>query len=222
MAKPPLVVGHFTFPSKKALELRCREILHKHHPERTIPEADTTFLRALLEKHRQSAQKIGCGVERFFVRINPHWSGKPNKGFWLQRTDGTETDFSYIACITPPSQRTEVMKGFRTVIHPDVRDFKQRAFKSACRVPCAATGALVDFENAHVDHKPPRTFVTIVDNFLNARGLTVDDLEVAPTVDGNVCTWLVDKELCASFRDFHRKEAELRILSARANLKRAH
>ncbi len=107
---PRFVVGTETFATAKALRERCRQALHAHPLEQPIPDPDRSFLCALLLRHRQSAEKIGCGIAELFVRQQPVYR---NRGFYLRRADGSTTDFSFEACIKPPS-RTSPLRRQRT------------------------------------------------------------------------------------------------------------
>ena len=50
----------------------------------------------MLELSEQS--KLGTGIERFERHLN-RGEGYSSSGFWAVRTDGTETDFSYITAV---------------------------------------------------------------------------------------------------------------------------
>jgi len=58
----------------------------------------------------------------------------------------------------------------------------------------------------HVDHKPPKYFSSIVDEWLGGRG--VADIEVMDTQGG--AYFLADPFLAVDWREFHRAVAELR------------
>jgi hypothetical protein len=54
-------------------------------------------LSALLERHDEYTQKVGCGVDHFEVMATEHGTNC----FRIVRKDGSGTDFSYRHCITP-------------------------------------------------------------------------------------------------------------------------
>lgn len=64
--------------------------------------SDHDDLVALLERYdaviTDSPAKIGCGIDCFFRRQNVG-EGYSTPGFWVRRTDGTDTDFSYIGAV---------------------------------------------------------------------------------------------------------------------------
>lgn len=50
----------------------------------------------ILQHHPRAIDKIGAGVENFFVRESPVWRGRC---FGIKRIDGSEDDFSFKKCL---------------------------------------------------------------------------------------------------------------------------
>ena len=59
-----------------------------------------------------------------YVEENPIYPGK--RGFWLVRTNGTSTDFSFKECLSPSSNKKKTLSAFRSAIEPYTFQFKQR------------------------------------------------------------------------------------------------
>ena len=135
---------------------------------------------ALLEGHPERDQKIGVGVQRFFVDRD----GFGGRCFWLERTDGSSTDFSFKSCITAPVHVNEVRMALRQLVTAQVMAFRDSAFAFTTTVPCAITGQLITTAEAHVDHRPPDQFFVLVERFLAECGVPVDSVAIAPTKDG--------------------------------------
>jgi hypothetical protein len=139
-----------------------------------IPEPDHTELRWLLDRSPWASTKIGCGIDHFSVMLMPPYN---SRCFQIVRTDGSTTDFSFPHCVNGEdgSDRHEMHKAFRAEVSDDIFAKKQEFFAkhgdSESRVPCAITGKLVNTYEANADHAPPRTFGTLVDLFLAARGI---------------------------------------------------
>jgi hypothetical protein len=202
-----------TFTTQKAVPERCQRILHSGVP---IEGQAHAFLLALLGRHPEAAQKIGVGVQRLYVQSD----GRTRTGvcFWLERTDGTITEWSFLACIKPPTHKVEVTSALRTLVEPQIRAFRARAFGGSFSVPCALTGTAVAMGESHVDHTPPVTFDALVQAFLDSRGLTMGEVAVVPTADASAVNTLVDVELAHAWVEYHELKASLRVTSKGANL----
>lgn len=213
------VVDGVVFTSKKALTEKCKEYLYAP----IMGTGAHCFLLSLIQRHPNAKTKIGCGVKHFTVRINQPFG---TKGFWIERFDGTCTDFSYLACITPPSKENEARKAFRDAINPQIQEFKADCFRSAFAgrgpeaqfIRCPISGTTIGRANAHVDHKPPKTFEAILQAFLKETNRKLEDIKVNPTEDGSIVTTLANEQLARDWRWYHRCEAELQLVSATANL----
>lgn len=206
MMRREYLLGGQTFKTKTQVTAICRDMLYDRVP------IDHDFLLDLLTLHQESDLKIGCGVRRFFVGPDGY-----NKAcFWLERIDGSTTDWSFPKCLTPPTHKQEVLAGLRHAIVDQVLAFRGEAF--ARGAVCAITGASVTVQTAHVDHKPPKTFAALVEAFLKEQHLNFADIAVESTADGSTVTELFDPAIVEAWSIFHAQEAELQLTSARANL----
>ncbi len=205
------VLGAKRYATKKAVIAHCRSILDAA----TLPTVDdAAFLLDLLGHHRKAAQKIGCGVRRFFV----HADGFGGRCFWLERLDGTCTDWSFLSCLAPPTREQEVRSALRALVSADVVAFRDDVFAASPVRACAITGAPVTRDDAHVDHQPPDTFLSLVERFLVRLGRGYAEILIKPTSDGCTVTRLADDEVARAWIEFHRTHAVLRVTSAHANL----
>jgi hypothetical protein len=94
--KIPIDVGCQHFASQKDATNYIREILWAHKPgDYVIASQWIDDLTALLNRHPEAGQKIGVGLRAFLVDKDESGS----QCFWLERTDGSRTDFSFHACI---------------------------------------------------------------------------------------------------------------------------
>ena len=98
----PVNLGRFTFPSKSAAEKTLRVLRDKHMGGAPIQDQDDIeLLRAVVAAHPESAEKIGAGIDYFYVAISPE---HPTFCFYLQRCDGTRIDFSWKEALTPTTR----------------------------------------------------------------------------------------------------------------------
>lgn len=80
------------FRTKAAALRHFRAMLHHSIP------LDQRLLGELLALHPRAAEKVGPGVEHFYVAGAAYGS----RCFYVKRTDGTRTDFSYLKCLAAP------------------------------------------------------------------------------------------------------------------------
>ncbi len=208
MPTKPIRVHDKLFPTKTAATHAIRAVLYRYPPGQTLNEKDAHFMLGVLALHKEAAQKVGVGVASFSVEVNPHGT----RGFWLTRTDGTRTDFSFIACLTPPSHGQEVKHAFREEVRDQIAEF--RAAQSAGGL-CPVTGDLLT-EDAHVDHVMP--FIQLTSDFLACYNLEDNDIRVTKTTDGQTRTLFTNRFLANLWKSFHLEHAQLRLVSKRANL----
>ena len=203
-------IGDRRFPSKKAAGDFIREILYRYPIGARISNADSRVLLDLLTLHREAEQKIGVGVEFFTVEQN-----MSTRGFWLTRTDGSRTDWSFLACLTPPTREAEAKAAFRTAIRDQIVEF--RACIELGGLVCPITGeALTGHDQIHIDHEIP--FETLLSRFLDEQSVQIDSIDVIPTRDGSTEHELRDDRIRSAWQRYHREHALLRAVSRRANL----
>jgi len=205
------------FTTKKSVEERVKYILYSYGKGGILNRQDAEFMLDLFTYHASYTQKVGVGIHHVSIRKNPPYG---TMGFWLTRTDGTETDISYLECLKGSSKRKEFERACRAAIHPYILDFKQNFFDDTPGVYyCPYTGEEIDYDTAHVDHRRPHTFRAILDSFVAYEGLDVDKVEVlGKGLDGVTGNTLADEELEQRWISYHNQRADLQIVSRTANL----
>jgi hypothetical protein len=200
-----------------------RTMLNKYKPKERVSDNDALHLAALLERHTEYDQKVGCGVDHFTVMLTEHGT----QCFRVIRTDGTGTDFSYPHCIKgrAPSLKQEVSQAFRQAVRLDLFNARDKFFAehrgADGLVVCGTTGERITPNDGHMDHMPPMTFEVIVTTFLQGRGLSLNDVPISKTKDDQVATTLTDKTMAEAFRHYHEGVAKLEFVKARVNLAQA-
>lgn len=94
-AKPVRIGVRYFDRQKDALDF-YKEILGRYEIGQRVSQQDEIELMALLGRHQDVASKIGGGVDHFKVDKD----GYGGRCFWIVRMDSTETDFTYIRCVT--------------------------------------------------------------------------------------------------------------------------
>src|SRR5690606_2671391 len=140
-----MVVNGEIFTTKKSLTERCRSILYRYEYGGCLSENDLQFMSSLVETyHPESSLKVGCGISSMRVEKNDY-----NKcGFWLERIDGTTTDFSFVSCITHPSKEKDAKGGFRNAIITDILSFKIKRMNEISH--CEYSGESLLGQEVHV------------------------------------------------------------------------
>jgi hypothetical protein len=223
----PVIIGEGdsekAFSSKKEATEFFREMLARYRNNQTIGEADEQMLLGLLERHPEAVMKIGCGVKRFFRA----GTGMGTDCFWLERTDGNTTDFSYLTCISGKrkSLYQEFAEACRQAVQPDLDAAKNAYFNEHAdrdgRVKCDMTGERVTISEAHLDHKKPMTFEVLVRTFVAANRIEISHDMLSEPQDQQFATTFVDPSIAEQFRSYHKRTADLRIIKARENLRLA-
>lgn len=207
------ILGDETFRSKAAIRVRVGQFLHRSKRTDRLEGADFRLCLALLERHPRSKTKIGCGVAMIEVRDNLIYPG--NRCLWLVRTDGSETDWSYLECLKASSHRDDVLWAMRSLVVDQVLHFKNVAYAGRSTVPCAVTGKPVLAEDCHVDHAPP-VFVELAESFAERMG-GFECIDIVDGRDGEIGCTFEDDVVERAWQTFHRRQAKLQIVTREAN-----
>lgn len=229
MAKTISLPNGRSWKTQTAALAHFKDMLARYSDNQIIEDrSDHDDLVALLERYdaviTDSPAKIGSGIDCFFRRQNVG-EGYSTPGFWVRRTDGTDTDFSYIGAVKgqPKSNAQEFYDACRGAVAADLLAAKKRHFEthadSAGRVPCDLSDELISFAEAHLDHAYP-TFGQLVVSFRAARGWHhgVPIGVLTPPADAQTTTSFLDPSAAEAFRQFHRGAATLRVVSRARNL----
>lgn len=218
MGKAKFIIDGQPFGTKLELQNKVRSILWGYLDGQSLELADFDFILDLLRNHPTAHTKIGNGVSRIYTRQNPIY--KNTRSFYLERIDGSETDFSYLECISPTTKRKKVFMAFRVLIEPDMIAFKQKFFdNNGGEAICEFTNQKIRFIGSHVDHIPPNTFDAIFNGFANYYGLNIEAVELKDELaDNKIQNELADAQLANEWIKWHRERAKLRVVSRLANL----
>jgi hypothetical protein len=116
---------------------------------------------ALLERYDEAIvdgpSKTGAGIDHF-TRTRNNFNGYSTPSFWVHRTNGTATDFSYISGVNGQAKgySREFYDACRAAVQDDLIAAKHRFFAEhgdeRGSLPCEITAARIGFEDAHLDH----------------------------------------------------------------------
>ena len=201
-------VGSHCFRSASQLTDYVKKLVARYPVNAFTSEDDTEFLKALVSKHHEAKEKIGCGIRTFQFKINPVF--KICTSVFIVRTDGSEIDFSWKVCINgPPSQSAQVKKALRSSIAEQISHFKKENFPNGI-AHCAISGERLTWNACNVDHCGPRTFQVLVDEWMTEENLLFEDIKVQ---NGKFIWEMLDSRQRNSWLKFHSVNAKLRLLS---------
>lgn len=204
------------FNSKKSIIEHVREnIYRKYSDYELLIDEHLYFMLGLLRYHPWSDQKIGVGVQSMWVQPNENYA---TKCFWLERIDGTKTDFSFHQCVSLPSPLRDFKAACRRAIAPSIINLKQKYFSGINECSCPLLGITMTMSTSHVDHMSPNTFEKILNDFIKEFNIDVEAVPLVEHNDGKIGNCFDDVNFEKEWVDFHDRRAKLRVISIKANL----
>ncbi|MEJ1937667.1 DCL family protein, partial [Nostoc sp. NIES-2111] len=204
---------------KNAIEY-FKNMLERYHNGQTVKNDDYNMLLALLERHPEADKKMGCGVKRIYKDK----TDMPTSCFWIERTDGSKTDFSYRTAISAKSKSLyqEFLEACRNAVQDDLKLTKEKFFDKFAdehgKIECAISGDKIAIYESHLDHRKPLTFQVIVNTFIAANDIEIKREMLSISQDAQCQTTIVDVNIKDKFRRYHHKIAQLRIIKIEHNL----
>jgi hypothetical protein len=207
------IAGH-TFETQKDLVVHVQAILRRYPAPARLTGDDAAVMGDLLLRHPHAEIKIGVGVAAIWIRRN---SGGFGNGFFVERIDGVFVDFSYKQCVRPQTNASKAKFAFRRAIDSQVIAVKRAVFDTVALLSCPITGKPMTWDTAHVDHEPPRTFAALLAEYCTLRGVDLDTLELFEPKSGigKILPPAIEQDWAA----WHAERAQLRVISAEANIK---
>lgn len=197
MARKPIIIGNKEFKFQKDAIEFFKEMLNSNRANKTIEGEDQDLLLALLERHPEAAHKIGVGVKRFYKA--PTEMG--TSCFWIERTDGSKTDFSYITAVKAKGKSLyqEFAEACRNAVRADLVNTKELFFNEHAdkdgKVECEITGEKISIYESHLDHKKPLTFQVLVNTFIAANNITLSKEMLSTSQDEQFETEFLDQNI---------------------------
>ncbi len=220
MPKQLIKIWNMEFSSKQNALDFFKAMLNRYNDNQTVEGDDKFLLLALVERHPEAVQKIGCGIDSFYKAP----TDKGTSCFWIRRKDGGGTEFSYISCVNARGKTVlqEFSEACREAVRESLDRAKRKHFEQYAdnegKVECELTGERIAKYESHLDHKKPMTFQVIVQTFIAANGITPVKEILSVAQDNQFVTTFVDEYISKSFRDYHKKVAVLRIIKDKQNL----
>jgi len=214
-ASKPVKFGNRSFPSQKEAKAYVSNLVNNEigfcDSVRTFKPEYFEPLDDILKNHPNYEEKSSKMTD---IKVVKNRNG--HKETHLFNDDGEETDISWADCAITGKEKTPeqlLTKSMRTSVDPQIIDYRNTA--TAICVFCAKT------KNLHVDHE--KLFVEIKNDFLE---IMKEQNENIPTKFRDYERWNLkcfleeNHEFEQKWKDYHLKEATLRILCQHCNLGR--
>jgi hypothetical protein len=205
-------VGQEVFKTKKDLLARVKEMLHAAPLGVEMDRPEHEFLMELLARHPEAKKKVGPGVKAFRVTTSEF----KNRCFEVIRVDGTETDFSYLKCVSEKTAWSEFTEALRRSVKQQIWEAKEKVFLWDEVITLA--GETVTREQTRVEYLSPDTFGWLAEEFSLTEKLDKNNLPLGPSPDGEKV--IVDQALESRWQAFHEKRAKFEVLSENEYKKR--
>jgi hypothetical protein len=174
-----------------------------------------SVLRDALQHHPEADDKIGPGLSHFTA--GPHATYPRTRCIYLCRTDGTKVAVSFknIGAAAETRSRRDRLRAMRRAVEPQIVGLLIDAFGNSDTIACPISGVAISRYDCEVDHAAPATFAHLAGAWLESAGLELGDLRIFPPPHPH-CE-LSDPHQLQAWQQYHRQNAELRIISKDAH-----
>jgi len=168
------------------------QIRHRYPNGVRIYGKDEELLLAATQLHANADQKRGCGIGHFTVEQ----AGK-DRCFWLHRIDGSSTDISFKNIFDDPAkrERNDRLNALRQAVEPEIAPLRKRGM--------------------HVHHVVQ--FATLVEGWLASLGMTLEEIDVIPTADGEMRCEMADESLKFNWVGYHDRHFKYEVMTVAAH-----
>jgi hypothetical protein len=132
------------------------------------------MLNEVLDRHPDAVEKIGVGVEYFFVGKTSGGDkfnvGKNARGIWIHRTDGSDVDFSYETAIKLPSDRANAHDALKLAVDGRRMEYRASRFASGSPVTSDLTGAPISSRDEAVVYYENPSWAQLAYRFAEIEG----------------------------------------------------
>lgn len=219
MAK--ITINGTSYSSKKVLIQACKDVLYGNKIGTALTGSDFDLINNVLKLHHDYDNKVGSSS--YDIIVGHCQVNAKNNMFYINRSDGTSTDFSFYKCILPQSKVTKVKRSLKDTIRLQMMGYKGTYFEdhgdAGGILKFCVSGESVCMSNSHLDHYP-KQFDEIVYDWFIINKLNVEDIELVPAGDWATAATLKDTKLEKSFRLYHKKVAKYRVVTSNVNLTR--
>ena len=193
-----------------------------------VKSDDEVFLNAVIDLVPKWKVIKDRGPVRYKIR-NKKFQGRPVKGIvmitskskrevWLGKGQVVGALFPRTVEVPEYKQnKKDALVAMRQIIEPQIKTFRMSVLRQLKKKPlkCPVSGDFIEAAMFHIDHRYP--FKNLVEEW--CRGEKVDLENVDVYCRGTKC-YFKDTELAEGWFDYHMMNAQLQVLSAKANLEK--
>ncbi len=211
----PIAFGTYQFRTKKSATEEARRRINQYEAGERLNLDDEDFFLSLFTLHSEYQEKKGAGIDHVKVQRDFH----RNRCLYIHRSDGSKVDCSWVHCIQPASLKKTTSMAFRRAVKDIVMAFKDEQLKT--EKMCPELGTLLTHENSHVTYSYP-SFDILFNTFLQRQKINMKDVALTNPLpqDSDQRGKISDAKLATCWRDYHKKNASLSLLSQEASLRR--
>lgn len=216
-----MLVAGKNFKNKTTLTNYCKFVLNNAEINEELSGEWLAVLKEVVfmhERFQEKTKNLEYTVGIRLCTVNPR-----NRQFYIIRSDGTDTDFSYYKAIGSYNKQTRIKSALRELVRDQVIEFKDSYFRensdSKGYVICPETNLKIKKKDSHLDHYP-KQFDEIVEEWVKINFINSENLEIYPAGDNTNAWTIKDTEIAKSFMDFHKQTAEYRVVLNKVNLQR--
>ena len=168
-----------------------------------------------ISKHPKSEDKIGVGIDYFYVQKSKWKRGQFN--YMIKRKDGTDTDFSYLKCLNNNHGKSnEWTNRFREIVNDQIISYKESKVKDDF-FTCEVSGNKLRENKAHIDHYGKYKFIDIFNNFIKDYNIDLQKVSIDNENTNGSIRIITDEKIRTYFYDYHMRLAKLRIVEDKIN-----
>ena len=208
-------LGSLVFINKTKAEEYIRNILSRYNSMRPLQGRDREIIDSVLDLHPNKHVIVDCGIKDILVQWLDDRGEK--RRFIAKRVDSSIRDFTWRHALYPRSEIQSLRRTCRTLVQDQIAYFRRQAFGRDLALECLITGDRITEQTCDVDHAAPDTFNALVDRWLSSCGINAEDIEIVPSRHYQFPDAFQDEVLAQAWREFHKINARLRVVSIPAN-----
>jgi len=209
------------FKTKTTLTAYCKHVLNNAKLNTLLEGEWFDVIDGVLRMHESYAEKTGG--EGYSIGVRKCFINGRNRQFYILRADGSDTDFSYLKAMTAKSKTGYIKETLRAAIVEQTIDWKNNYFDEYADrlgyVICPETNLKVKKKDSHIDHYP-KQFDEIIKEWVDLYDVKSDEIVLKSNGDNSTAWEMEDQELLKTFIEFHKEQAEYRIVLNKVNLQR--
>lgn len=217
----PVTFDTFSWKSKKAAYAAFREILRNSGYGIGDPISDPVheaMLFEALDRHPDSADKTGSGVDYFYVgktsQDKAAFVSDDALGIWIHRTDGSDEDFSYKTAIDGRSAKNDAKDAMRQAVLDTRLRNRDDAYAAGAPVLSAISGdPIPNRADAHTIYTDP-DWCQLTYRFAETQGGWDNITVTSGDGDAQIGGRFVDPAVERAWIDFHDTHAQMVFATA--------